>query len=258
MMKKLLMICTLLMSLCCAKSLADSPALHTQIVYGQSELARDLICHRIGNKNAETSILMVFGVHGYEDAFPRDGEVLQRIAESLIYHYVHNIPDDVCLYIIPSANPDGLLEGKTKDGFGRCNAKGIDINRDFPIGWTRRTGARNKTGKAPFSSAEARALRDLVDSIRPTYGVDVHGWINASYGTGKLAETLAVPFSFPIKEPRSGGMLCSWLDSVTQESAMIELPPQPNLGTYVEENSAKLIAGLDLWIEHFQTAGNSF
>ena len=77
-------------------------------------------------------------------------------------------------------------------------------------------------------------MRDLVAQIHPTYGMDVHGWIEASYGTGKLAETLAIPFNFPVKVPRSGGMLCSWLDSVTRESAMLELPPKPNTDAYVQ------------------------
>lgn len=251
---KLLMLCLLTMAF--SSGLAQDAPIHTQIVYGQSELGRDLICHRIGHENARTSILLVFGVHGYEDAFPRDGEVLYRIAESLIAHYSENPPDDACLYIIPSANPDGLIEGKTKDGFGRCNALGLDINRDFPIGWKIRTGARNRTGKAPFSSAEARAIRDLVERIKPAYGIDVHGWINASYGTGTLAKTLAEPFDFPVKTPTSGGMLVSWLDDVTEDSAMIELPQRPYLEAYVEENSAKLIAGLDLFMERVRIPAN--
>ena len=247
-MKMLLTICALLVSLLGAGGLAESPALHTQIVYGQSELGRDLVCHRIGTDDAETSILMVFGIHGYEDAFPRDGEVLKRIAQSLIEHYAAQPPQDVCLYIIPSANPDGLLEGKTKDGFGRCNAKGIDVNRDFPISWKARTGARNKTGKAPFSTAEARAIRDLVEQVLPTYAMDIHGWIEASYGTGQMAQVFADAFDFGVKVPSSGGMLCLWLETMTEEAIMIELPPRPNLEGYVQENSARMIAGIDAWV----------
>ena len=255
-MKMLLMICALLLSLLGAGGRAEAPALHTQIVYGQSELSRDLVCHRIGKDDAETSILMVFGVHGYEDAFPKDGEVLKRIAQSLIDHYAANPPDNVCLYIIPSANPDGLIEGKTKDGFGRCNAAGLDINRDFPIGWKVRTGARNKTGKAPFSTAEARAIRDLVAQISPTYAIDIHGWIDAAYGTGEMAQVFAEAFGFGVKVPQSGGMLCLWLETMTEEAIMIELPPKPNLEGYVEENSARMIDGLNLWMDHCKTKAN--
>ena len=196
---------------------------HTSFVYGRSELGRELICHRIGTPQAAKSILLVFGVHGFEDAFDHDGEVLKLIAEKVIAHYEENPQtlQNFCLYIVPSANPDGLIEGTTKDGFGRCNANGMDINRDFPIGWTKRKEARNKTGKEAFSTAEARAIRDLAESVQPTYGVDVHGWIEASYGTGKMAKIFAKPFNFTFKKPPSGGMLCRWLDSITREGIMI-------------------------------------
>ena len=248
-----LIYCMLLFSLC-AGAFAQpqkEEAAHRVMTYGASESGRPLECHIIGDESAAQSLLIVFGLHGFEDAFDHDGEVLKMIAENVIDYYAA-APEklnDFCLYIVPSANPDGLYDGRSQDGFGRCNANGLDINRDFPIGWKIRTTARNKTGKTPFSTAEARARRDLVAQIHPTYGIDVHGWIEASYGTGKLAEMLAIPFNCPITVPRSGGMLCSWLDSVTRESAMLELPPKPNTDAYVQENSAKLIAGLDLWIE---------
>lgn len=246
----------LMLSLCAGSAVAESietaETVHTEMVYGQSELGRDLICHRVGAADAEKSILIVFGVHGFEDEFDHDGEVLELIAEDVVAHYTENTEklQNFCLYIIPSANPDGLLEGKTKDGFGRCNANGLDINRDFPIGWTRKTVARSKTGKEPFATAEARAIRDLVEKVQPTYGIDVHGWIKASYGTGEMAKIFAKPFDFVVKKPKAGGMLCSYLDSVTQEGIMIELPPKPNKESYVTDNSEKLIAGVDAWIAH--------
>ena len=57
-------------------SLAET-ASYQSFVYGQSELGRDLICHQVGSEDAEQSILIVFGVHGFEDAFDHDGEVLR-------------------------------------------------------------------------------------------------------------------------------------------------------------------------------------
>lgn len=222
-----------------------------QFVYGASEMGKELICHVIGDETAEKSLLMIFGVHGFEDDYPHDGQVLRQIAEAIIDHY-EAAPDtlgDCCLYIVPTANPDGLLDGKTQNGFGRCNAKGLDINRDFPVNWKKRTDERNRTGDAPFTTAEARAIRDLVEQVKPTWAMDVHGWINASYGDGRMARTFAKPFRFTVKQPVSGGMLCSWLSTVTEEAIMLELPFSPNEGRYVRENSARLIEGIDAWLE---------
>lgn len=50
----------------------------------------------------------------------------------LLEHYFQSENLHGCrLLIIPCANPDGIAEGTINDGFGRCNAYGIDLNRDF-------------------------------------------------------------------------------------------------------------------------------
>lgn len=220
----------------------------SRIVYGLSEQGRELVCHAVGNREAGLSLLMIFGVHGFEDAFDRDGEVLALIAQRLIEHYAQ--AQDICLYVVPTANPDGLLAGTTKDGFGRCNASGIDINRDFSVDWSRETLDRNRTGKEPFATAEARAIRDLVETLQPDYAMDVHGWCQLSFGNGKMAQIFAQPFGFEVRRLCGGGMLCAWLNRYTTESIMLELPPQPNKEDYVTDTASRLIEGLDAWVEH--------
>ena len=242
------MLCLLILLWSFAAGAEEMP--RRQFVYGTSEMGKELVCHVIGDENAEKSLLMIFGVHGFEDDYPRDGQVLRLIAEEVIAHY-EAAPDalaDCCLYVVPSANPDGLLDGKMQNGFGRCNAKGLDINRDFPVNWKKRTDDRNKPGDEPFSTAEARAIRSLVEQVTPTWAMDVHGWINASYGDGAMARTFAKPFKYTVKQPVSGGMLCSWLSTVTEEAIMLELPFSPNEGRYVRENSQRLIEGIDAWV----------
>ena len=240
----------LLLSLLCTLTAGAEETTCRQFVYGTSEMGKELICHVVGDETAKRSLLMIFGVHGFEDDYPHDGQVLRLIAEEVIAHYAA-APEklaDCCLYIVPTANPDGLLDGKTQNGFGRCNARGLDINRDFPVNWKKRTDDRNRTGDEPFSTAEARAIRDLVERIKPTWAMDVHGWINASYGDGAMARTFARPFRFTVKQPVSGGMLCSWLSTVTEEAIMLELPFSPNEGRYVKDNSQRLITGIDAWV----------
>jgi len=250
------LLCAAVLCLGSSVGLAEKPAeeasLHTQFVYGQSELGRDLICHRVGSADAVGSILMVFGVHGFEDAFERDGEVLAMIAERLMAHYEENVEElrSFCLYLIPSANPDGLQEGTSQEGFGRNNANGIDINRDFPVDWSLKTKSRNKTGRTPFSTAEARAIRDLVYEIKPDYAMDIHGWCELSFGNGKMAQFFAEPFDLEVKRLCADGMLCAWLNTVTRESMMIELPPDPNKDAYVIQTSEGLIEGVNAWVEH--------
>ena len=221
-----------------------------RFVFGHSERGRELSCVRIGDENAEKSLLITFAVHGFEGAYDHDGQVLVDIAERLIAHYDAN-PSDLCghaLYVVPCVNPDGLLDGTTEDGFGRMNASSIDINRDFPAKWKPMNSARYRTGDAPFATAEARAIRDLVERIHPTYGVDVHGWIHGVYGSKDLAKAFQKSFGFSQRRAyQSGGKLSQWLETQLEAAVLIELPRKPTREGYIEQNTDNLIEGLNFW-----------
>lgn len=226
-------------------------ALAEGLVYGQSEQGRQLLYYALGQEDAAQSLLMVFGIHGFEDEYDRDGQMLFDLAHALISHYQQN-PQALQgwrLYIVPSANPDGLEAGTSKDGFGRCNANGLNINRDFPVGWKHEIPLRNLNGQEPFATAEARALRDLALSLAPTYGVDVHGWINGVYGDDPVADCFHRAFRIDKREYRAGGMLSQWLSTVTQGAAMVELPPRPADKGYLEKVLTKTINALSLLME---------
>lgn len=240
---RFLPLCVVLLFFSCSCALGESISAGTESVYGYSESGRPLTCIQIGQDDAPHALLLVFGVHGFEDAFDHDGKVLQTIALRVVDYFSAH-PGELGTFrlcVVPSANPDGLIDGKTCNGFGRCNAAGLDINRDFPIGWQEEFLNRNKTGSAPFSTAEARALRDLALQIKPTYAADIHGWINAVYGSGAMADCFSAAFDMNIRSIISGGTLAQWLSSITDESILLELPPDPDMDKYVTLNSQRLI-----------------
>ena len=230
-------------------------------VYGKSALGRDLECVRVGSPDAEKRLLLVFCVHGYEDVFIRDGALLTEIAGALI-DMLSSDPaalQNSAVYIVPCANPDGLLEGTSNAGFGRCNAEGLDINRDFPEGWVRRSSGASRTGDAPFSTPEARALRDLVLTLSPDYAADVHGYVNAVKYSSRadMAKYFASKDVMNMKSEkwRTGGMLCAWLDTVTNGALLIELPTPIKGGNvnvlkegYAADMAARLFRGVTGWL----------
>ena len=163
----------------------------TPFVYGTSESGRDLVCYSISGATYDRTILLNFAIHGFEDNYDHDGQVLVDAANALIDTYKANtlvVENNCRLLIIPCANPDGLLDGTTNNGFGRCNAKGIDLNRDFDANYVANTTkGRNYTPYA-FSASESRALRDLCLEYDPDVVLDLHGWLNTTIGDSELAD----------------------------------------------------------------------
>lgn len=183
--------------------------------YGKSELGKDLMCYAFTPKSYTNTILLNFAIHGFEDEYNGDGQVLVDTAYTLIEYYKQN-PDklgDSQLLIVPCANPDGLYDGYTKDGFGRCNANGVDLNRDFDANYSPRTNPRNYTPYA-FSASESRALRDLVNDYSADVVVDFHGWLNYTIGDYELAqvfyEEMGLSHYVNFTNSNAGGYFANW------------------------------------------------
>lgn len=161
------------------------------ITYGQSGSNVPLLAYKFSNKNPSKKILCVFAMHGFEDAFYKDGQALVDTANGVIDYFKNNSKslDKYELIIVPSANPDGLKQGWTCNGPGRCQiSKGIDMNMDFDYNFRSRVNARNKKGEKPFASPEAASLRDLVINEKPDIIIDFHGWINCASGDREIAD----------------------------------------------------------------------
>ncbi len=91
------------------------------------------------------------------------------LAETAVEHFTRNpdnIPDNLTVFIVLSASPDAPVAPGNYSG--RLNANGVDINRNWDCQWaadTRWQGEvkRGSGGTAPFSEAESRMLRDLIE-----------------------------------------------------------------------------------------------
>jgi hypothetical protein len=202
----------------------------TTTEYGVSGEGRPLNVISIVPVGATSSILAVFEIHGFEDDYAHDGWALVNIGNKVV-DYFSAYPEKLngkALYVVVSANPDGVSDGYDNNAVGRCQESlGVDINRDFDYCWIPRYNTRNKT-LSPFSCPESRALRDLVINLRPDDVVDTHGWMNTTYGT----PTLDRFFENCIGIGRSGGLdgasgyFSAWARSAgyCQRSALVELP----------------------------------
>ena len=142
---------------------AQAPAVsETSLTYGRSVQNRALTATILGN-GANTTL--IFGdFHGDERNTPGVVEKLRL--------YLQQHPNELTgrrVILVPYANPDGW-NAKT-----RVNARGVDINRNFPYGWkTVGRAERYNPGPSPASEPETKSIISLLQTYHPNKIVSIH------------------------------------------------------------------------------------
>ena len=141
-------------------------------VQGRTLYARDVVAPQ-----ARLRVLVVGAMHGDEMS-----------SASVALHWIQQAlkePADAHWRFIPVLNPDGLLARPAS----RVNARGVDLNRNFPtpnwardakVYWEQRTrkDPRRWPGPNPLSEPESRFLHEEMARFQPHLIVSIH----APYG----------------------------------------------------------------------------
>lgn len=130
-------------------------------VLGPSVQGRDLQAFVRPVGTPRRRVVVIGGIHGNEPVTPPAVRGLLTA----------DIPDDVEVWLVPLANPDGSAAGT------RCNANGVDLNRNFSWEWRPADG-----GPGPLSEPETLALTTLVGAVEPDLVIWVHqplGYVSA-------------------------------------------------------------------------------
>lgn len=144
-------------------------------------------------------VLVIGGIHG--DELSSTALVLHWIGAAM------DTPSNIHWRFVPLVNPDGMLKERPT----RTNARGVDLNRNFPTPnwdkeapqyWSKRTRSdpRRYPGPKPLSEPESRWLHDEMERWKPDLIVSVH----APYGV--------LDFDGPTVPPQRLGRL--YLDQV--------------------------------------------
>lgn len=141
-------------------------------------------------------VVWVGGIHGDE----REGA--HATAElRAAFLAVEGAEERVTLTIVEDLNPDGSIRHV------RGNARGVDLNRNFPAETFRAARAH---GTEPLSEPETRALAELVASWRPDLVVVAHSWrgrefVNFDGPARPLALRFAETTGFAVRESSTLG-----------------------------------------------------
>jgi len=89
-------------------------------------------------------------------------------------------------------NPDGLNTVWTKNSWKRTNGNNVDLNRNYPVGWSATCGGSNNKdgetyrGPKPFSEPETKTMRTFQDERNFAKVMDFHSYaqqVRTNYGS---------------------------------------------------------------------------
>lgn len=160
---------------------------------------RPLLQRDVSAVSSRLRVLVLGGIHG--DELSSTALVLHWIGAAM------ETPSNIHWRFVPLMNPDGMLLARPT----RTNARGVDLNRNFPTpGWDKeapaywskrtRSDPRRYPGPKPLSEPESRWLHDEMERWKPDLIVSVH----APYGV--------LDFDGPTVPPERLGRL--YLDQV--------------------------------------------
>lgn len=251
--------------------------------YGTSGSGKyPLNAYRLGD--GDNVMVLSFALHGWEDNWDRDGQELVYLAEQtkqyLLDHYSQVENGNWTVYILSCLNPDGLYDGTTCNGPGRCtttyyndngvlvtgSGKGIDMNRCFPYNYSSRTDARNFNGTAPLQCVEARALATFIPSIKGSGHnilIDTHGWFSQiipSSGKGTVYQAFLKQFPSHSYAALSNGSgyFSAWAAFIQgYDSCLLELPKGiSSHDSFVSSGSiGKFEAAISDLLQNYKTRG---
>ena len=195
--------------------------LERQARIGRSADGRPIAVRQYGDPSLEGEVLVVGCIHGTECAGTRVRPLQQGCP-----------PPGADIYEIGNLNPDGYA-ART-----RLNARGVDLNRNFPAGWKPigRRGSPQFSGPHPLSEPETRIAVRFIRWLRPEvtiwfhqYGAAqplVRAWGQSVPAARRFARMAGIRFRLL---PWLAGTAPNWQNHRFRDTSsfVVELPPGP-------------------------------
>lgn len=204
-----------------AGSPAGRPAVIERRVIGTSVRGRPILAWRLGGPSSRDvpSVVLISTMHGNEPATRRILETLRDGAPL----------QGIDVWVVPTYNPDGLARGSRK------NARGVDLNRNYPYGWVDLDG-NYESGPRPASEPETRAMMAFLKEVRPERVLSFHQPLNGVDTETKspaFARLVARKLQLPRRSLTCGGVchgtMTGWFNHTFRGNALtVEYGARPS------------------------------
>lgn len=191
------------------------PSGNMREIIGKSVEGRDLLVHanfplrgKTGQAPGRCDTLLIGGTHGDERA---SVAILENFVQSHLDSGRLTSPTAIlCLH-----NPDGFAADS------RYNARGVDLNRNFPHRWS--SASDEPPGNLPVSEPESLALHAFILSRRPARIVSLHWALSEIDADGPQSTALAMKM-WKVLDGKSGNPIgCAYTVRIprTPDSALV-------------------------------------
>jgi protein MpaA len=206
-----------------------------QLEFGDSVQGRDLRAYRIGPRDADRTVLVVGSFHGDED---EGHEIVSRLRDES--------PNSVAIWLVETVNPDGIAAGQRK------NAHGVDLNRNFSVGWKPSPDHSSGyyPGPQPFSEPESRAVKRLVMRIEPDLSIFYHQPWNQVLGSCKGPDRVQHRYAnltgmeFACRGGDLPGTATKWFNRKPGRRAFVVELPAGELSSSAAEKHARAVMNI--------------
>lgn len=209
-------------------------------VIGHSLAGKPIGLRQLGDPKWSGELLVFGCIHGDE------------CAASQLHPTIGGCPDPSAdIYFVPNLDPDGTVAGS------RLNARGVDLNRNFPSEW-RRGGKPfdpQYPGAHPFSEPETRFAAQVIRALRPAATIWFHqyrgqrpfvrAWGQSIAGGHHFARLARMPFR---AMPWPAGTGPNWQNHNFRGAAFVVELPRGALGPRMNDRLAEAIVRMGRWV----------
>jgi protein MpaA len=170
---------------------ADRPAVIEKRVIGHTVRGRPIPAYHLGERG-HPKVVLIATMHGNESQ-PR--QILRTLRDGKPVHRLN-------LWVVPVYNPDGLTRGTRK------NARGVDLNRNYPYHWADLDGDY-ESGPRAGSEPETRAMMGFLRDVKPRWIISFHQplhGVDTDTKSPKFSRRVARHLDLPRKSFTCGGV----------------------------------------------------